>query len=78
MAYGGYHGNSGCGTEGGPEFPLPHPQQQYYSQGQGGHVGSTPPPYQCVPSGLRPLYGGTGPNPVAVNAATSWNKYGQT
>ena len=72
--YHGYHNNAG---EGNTDFAHVHAQQQYYAQGQAGGVTGTPPPYQCVPAGLRPLYGGTGQNPMAVNASNSWNKYGQ-
>jgi hypothetical protein len=73
----GYHSNNGSGTMdsmGGDYGNVASASQQYYMQGNGQTMG-TPPPYQCMTAGIRPLYIGT--NSVAVNASSQWNKYGQ-
>ena len=73
----GYHGNNGNGVidnMSGDYGNVTSASQQYYMQSNGQTMG-TPPPYQCMAAGIRPLY--IGGNPVAVNASTQWNKYGQ-
>ena len=45
---------------------------QYYMPSSGQTAG---PPYQCMATGIRPLY--LGANPVTVNGSAQWNKYGQ-